>query len=123
VARTRATRTRQPTFGLYGVVSYSVALRTGEIGIRVALAARPGQVMSQVVREGMTLTVVGVGLGLAGAFAITRLISAYLFGVGVTDPLTFTAVAVLLMTVALIASYIPSRRVVRVDPLVALRMD
>ncbi len=109
--------------GLYGVISYSVALRTREIGIRVALGARPGQVMSQVIREGMTLTVVGVGLGLAGAFAVTRLISAYLFGVGVTDPLTFTAVAVLLMTVALIASYIPSRRAVRVDPLVALRMD
>jgi len=109
--------------GLYGVISYSVALRTREIGIRVALGARPGQVMSHVIREGMTLTAVGVGLGLAGAFGVTRLISAYLFGVGVADPLTFSAVAVLLMTVALIASYIPSRRAVRVDPLVALRMD
>ena len=109
--------------GLYGLISYSVAQRTREIGIRVALGARPGQVMRPVVREGMTLALIGVGLGLAGALATTKLLSSYLFGIGATDPLTFVAVAVLLLLVALAASYLPSRRALRVDPLTALRAE
>ena len=109
--------------GLYGLISYSVAQRTREIGIRVALGARPGQVMSPVIREGMTLALIGVALGLAGAVGVAKLIASYLFGVGATDPLTFIAVATVLLLVALLASYIPSRRAVRVDPLTALRAE
>ena len=109
--------------GLYGLISYSVAQRTREIGIRVALGARPAQVMTPVIREGMTLASIGVALGLACALAATKLISSYLFGVGPTDPLTFTAVATTLLIVAFLASYIPSRRALRVDPLTALRAD
>ena len=109
--------------GLYGLISYSVAQRTREIGIRVALGARPGQVIAPVIREGMTLALVGVGIGLAGALAATKLVSAYLFGVGATDPLTFTAVSAVLLAVAFLASYIPSRRALRIDPLLALRAE
>jgi putative ABC transport system permease protein len=109
--------------GLHGVTSYAVARRTSEIGIRVALGARPAQVMTPVIREGMTLASIGVAIGLAGALAATKLISSYLFGVGATDPLTFTAVAALLLAVAFLASYIPSRRALRVDPLTALRAE
>jgi len=109
--------------GVYGLISYSVAQRTREIGIRVALGARPRQVVSPIVKEGMTLALIGVALGLAGAAAATRLIASVLFGVEPTDPLTFSAVAVLLLLVALLASYIPSRRALRVDPLVALRAE
>jgi putative ABC transport system permease protein len=109
--------------GLYGLISYSVSQRTREIGIRVALGARPAQVMTPVIREGMTLALVGVSLGLVGALAATKLISSYLFGIGRTDPLTFSGVAVLLLLVALLASYIPSRRALRVDPLTALRAE
>ena len=109
--------------GLYGLISYSVAQRTREIGIRVALGARPGQVMSPVIREGMALALIGVALGLAGAVGVAKLIASYLFGIGPTDPLTFTAVASVLLLVALLASYIPSRRAVRVDPLTALRAE
>jgi putative ABC transport system permease protein len=109
--------------GVYGLISYSVAQRTREIGIRVALGARPRQVVSPIVREGMTLASIGVALGLVGSIAATRLISSFLFGVAPTDPLTFSAVAVLLLAVALLASYIPSRRALRVDPLTALRAE
>ena len=109
--------------GVYGLISYSVAQRTREIGIRVALGAGPRQVLNPIVREGMTLALIGVGLGLVGAAAATRLISSFLFGVEPTDPLTFSAVALLLLFVALLASYIPSRRALRVDPLVALRAE
>jgi putative ABC transport system permease protein len=109
--------------GLYGLISYSVAQRTREIGIRVALGARPGQVMTPVIREGMMLAGIGVALGIAFALASTKLIAAYLFGVGPTDPLTFGAVTALLLGVALLASYIPSRRALRVDPLIALRAE
>ena len=109
--------------GLYGLISYSVAQRTREIGIRVALGARPAQVMSPVIKEGMTLALLGVGIGLAGALAATKLVSSYLFDVGATDPLTFSAVSALLLAVAFLASYIPSRRALRIDPLLALRAD
>jgi putative ABC transport system permease protein len=109
--------------GLYGLISYSVAQRTREIGIRVALGARPRQVMGSVIREGMGLAGAGVVLGLAGALAATRLIASYLFGVGATDPLTFTGGALLLLGIAWLASYLPSRRALRVDPLTALRAE
>ena len=109
--------------GVYGLISYSVAQRTREIGIRVALGAGPRQVLNPIVREGMTLALIGVGLGLVGAAAATRLISSFLFGVEPTDPLTFSAVALLLLFVALLASYIPSRRALRIDPLIALRAE
>ena len=89
----------------------------------MALGARPRQVMLSVLREGMTLGIVGIGLGLAGAFAATRVLSSFLFGVGAGDPLTFSAVAVLLFVVALLATYFPSRRALRVDPIAALRAE
>ena len=109
------------TIGVYGLISYSVAQRTREIGIRVALGAQADQVIWPIVREGMTLALVGVGLGLAGALAATKILAAFLFGIEATDPLTFAAVALLLLGVALAASYIPSRRALKVDPLTALR--
>jgi len=109
--------------GVYGLISYSVAQRTREIGIRVALGARPSQVTVPIVREGLALTTIGVAIGLAGSFAATRLLATFLFGVDATDPLTFIAVAALLLAVAFAASYLPSRRALRVDPLTALRAE
>lgn len=109
--------------GVYGLISYSVTQRTREIGIRMALGAKPGQVMLPVVREGMTLGLTGVVIGLAGAFAATRVLSSFLFGIEATDPVTFAGVALLLLAVAFIASYIPSRRALRVDPITALRAE
>jgi putative ABC transport system permease protein len=107
--------------GVYGLISYSVAQRTREIGIRLALGAQPTQVLGQMMREGVTLVLVGVGLGLVGALAATRAISAFLFGVRASDPVTFGAVAAILLAVACVASYVPSRRALRVDPIAALR--
>jgi len=107
--------------GVFGLISYSVTQRTREIGIRVALGASPRQVLLAVVREGLTLAVAGIAVGLVGAALATRALSAFLFGVGTTDPVTFSAVALLLLVVALAASYIPSRRALKVDPVVALR--
>lgn len=109
--------------GLYGVVAFTVAQQTREIGVRIALGAGRSDVLRLVVLRAMLLTLVGVAVGLAGAFAATRFMEGLLYGVGALDPATFVTVPLLLLTVALLASYIPARRATRVDPMVALRAD
>ena len=109
--------------GIYGVMSYSVAQRTQEIGVRMALGARPLDVLKLVVRQGMMLALIGVIVGLAGALALTRVMSSLLFGVTERDPITFVAVAALLIVVAFISCFVPAHRATRVDPLIALRYE
>jgi putative ABC transport system permease protein len=109
--------------GLYGVMSYSVAQRTKEIGIRMALGARRPDVLALVVKQGMALVFVGIGVGIILSLATTRLISGMLFGITATDPLTFAGVAVLLGVVAFLANYLPAHRAASVDPMVALRYE
>jgi putative ABC transport system permease protein len=109
--------------GIYGVMSYAVAQRTSEIGIRMALGAHPRDVLRLVVSQGMLMTVCGVALGLAASYWLTRLMAALLFGVSATDTVTFTGVALLLGTVAFLATWIPARRAASVDPLIALRHE
>jgi len=109
--------------GIYGVVSYSVAQRTREIGIRMALGARRQEVLLLVVGQGAKLALAGVAIGIAGGLMLTRLLSGLLYGVYATDPLTYGAVAILLMFVALAACFLPARRAMRVDPMVALRYE
>jgi putative ABC transport system permease protein len=109
--------------GLYGVMSYSVAHRTNEIGIRLALGAQSRDVLLMIVRQGSFLILLGLGIGLLGAYAATRLISTLLFGVTAKDPMTFAVAAVLLALVALLACYIPAWRATKVDPLRALRYE
>jgi predicted permease len=109
--------------GIYGVVAFSVTRRTQEIGIRMSLGARRGNILRLVLGEGARMAALGVVIGIAGSLAITRLMSTLLFGISATDPLTFLGVAVLLSVVALFASYIPARRAMRVDPTVALRYE
>jgi putative ABC transport system permease protein len=109
--------------GIYGVMSYSVAQRTQEIGVRMALGARPLDVLKLVVRQGMMLALIGAIVGLAGALALTRVMSSLLFGVTERDPITFVAVAALLIVVAFISCFVPAHRATRVDPLIALRCE
>jgi putative ABC transport system permease protein len=109
--------------GIYGVMSYSVSERTHEIGIRMALGARPGDVLGLIAKLGLKLTSIGVAIGVVLAFGVTRLISTFLFGVKPTDPLTYAAVALSLAAIALLACYIPARRATRVDPMIALRYE
>ena len=109
--------------GIFGVMNYSVALRTRELGLRLAVGAQPRQVLLLVLKQGLTLTIVGVVLGLAAASALTRLLSGMLFGVGTVDMTTFVTISVLLIVVSLLACYLPARRAMRIDPLRALRYE
>ena len=109
--------------GIYGVMSYLVTLRISEIGIRVALGAQPKDICQLIVGRGATLAVVGLAMGLIGALALTRLLTSMLYSVKPGDPGTFAAVALLLGCIALLASYLPARRAMRVDPIVALRHE
>jgi putative ABC transport system permease protein len=111
------------SIGIYAVISYAVAQRTREIGIRMALGAAQSHVLRLVVRDGMIPTLIGVAVGAAGALAITRLMRSLLYGVSATDPVVFSLVAAMLLLVALGACLVPARRASRVDPNVALRTD
>jgi ABC-type antimicrobial peptide transport system permease subunit len=111
------------TIGIYGLMAYLVTQGTREIGIRMALGASQRNVLSLVVRQGMALAFSGVFIGLATAFLLTRLIRSLLFGVEGTDPITFAAISLLLLLIALLASYIPAQRATRIDPMVSLRCE
>jgi putative ABC transport system permease protein len=104
-------------------MNYSVALRTREIGLRLAIGAQPRQVLMLILKQGLTLTVVGVILGLVAGFALTRLLTGLLFGVEALDPTTFATISLLLVLVSLLACYLPARRAMRIDPMMALRYE
>jgi putative ABC transport system permease protein len=109
--------------GIYGVTAYTVSQRTRELGIRLALGAQVGDVLKMILAQGMAVIGVGLVLGLAAAFGLMRLLRSLLFGIGENDPLTFVAITIVLLIVALIACYIPARRATKVDPLEALRAE
>jgi putative ABC transport system permease protein len=111
------------SFGLYALISYSVTQRTHEIGVRIAIGADQRDILKLIVGQGMLLTIIGVAIGLAASFALTRAMSSLLFGVGTTDTLTFTVISLLLTSVSLLACYVPARRAMKVDPMVALRYE
>jgi ABC-type antimicrobial peptide transport system permease subunit len=109
--------------GIYGVLSYLVAQRRQEIGIRMALGARRMDVLQMVVSEGMQWSIVGVAIGLSAAFALTRVMSSVLYGVSATDPVTFAFVSLLLIVISFIACYVPARRAAKTDPMTTLRCE
>jgi putative ABC transport system permease protein len=109
--------------GLYGVMNYSATQRVHEIGIRMALGATSADIMRLVVGHGMVLTLIGIGVGVAASYGLTRVMQAFLFGVGATDAATFISVSALLVIVALVANYIPAHRATRVNPVIALRYE
>jgi ABC-type antimicrobial peptide transport system permease subunit len=109
--------------GVYGVIAYSVALRTPEMGIRMALGATKPDILLMVLSEGLRMSFAGLALGIAGALALTRLISSFLFGVSVTDAATFVSVCAVLIAAACAAAWIPARRAIKIDPAVALRQE
>jgi predicted permease len=111
------------SIGIYGVLAYSVAQRTGEIGLRMALGAQPRQVLGLVLRQGMLLALIGAGVGILVALPVARMAAGLLYGVSATDPLTYAGITLLLMGVAVLACYLPARRATCIDPLVALRVD
>ena len=109
--------------GIYGVMTYAVSRRLHEIGVRLALGAEPFTVVRMVVREGMSVALLGAAAGFAGALLLTRSMSGFLYGVRASDPLTFAGVSLLLIGAALVATYVPARRAARTDPLLALRAE
>jgi ABC-type antimicrobial peptide transport system permease subunit len=111
------------TAGVFGVMAYAVSRRTREFGVRLALGATSGDVLRMVVGQGMRTILMGVAIGIAGSFALTRTVSSLLFGITATDPITFGGVTLLLIVVALLACYLPARHATKVDPVVALRCE
>jgi putative ABC transport system permease protein len=111
------------TAGIYGLISYAVARRTHEMGIRVALGATVGQILAMVLRRGMLLSSIGVGIGIAGSLAVTRVMSGLLYGITATDAPTFIVMALLFAVVAFVATYIPARRAATIDSTVAFRHE
>jgi ABC-type antimicrobial peptide transport system permease subunit len=109
--------------GVYGLISYSTSRRSREFGVRLALGASAGQIIAAAMRDGVRYAVVGVGVGLVAAYALTRSLSTMLFDVSATDPVTFASLAIVMLAVAALASYLPARKALRVDPVITLRGD